>query len=753
MTPRVPRLSGGRGGLRGVCGVLMVVALTGCELDTAPPVDASTRAMAEELRQLAGGLDPDRNQFANTRQVEVLTARLDSLRSAGEEGTTDYIFLEGELADALLYAGRTREAIERYERSLEAVRDRPFIFGFDAVIGIKEALGLAWLRQGEEDNCLLNHTSASCILPMEGGGIHELEEGSRQAIHYFTEVLEARPGDLNTGWLLNIAYMTLGEHPHGVPEQWLIELPLENPDTPIRPFFEIAPLLGLDVTGLSGGSIVEDFTGNGYLDVMASSWGLRDQLRFFENRGDGTFFDRTDEARIHGITGGLQLVHADYDNSGHPDVLVLRGAWMSADGRHPNSLLRNNGDGTFTDVTVEVGLDRRAPTQTAGWADFNGNGLLDLFIGNESQPGEDLRSEFYRNNGDGTFTEISAEVGVEVAAFVKGVAWGDYTNNGRPDLYLSVMQGPNLLFRNDGPDPDGGWRFTEVAAEAGVQAPEFGFPAWFFDYNNSGHLDLFVSAYRIAEGDLAREYLGMPIGGEYPRLYRNEGDGTFTDVTEEAGLRKVLYTMGSNFGDLDNDGYLDIYLATGDPDFRTLMPNRMFRNVNGERFEEVTTTGRFGNIQKGHGVSFADLNHNGQQDLHVVMGGALEGDVYQNLFFENPGTDHGWLALQLEGVESNRSAIGARVRVDLRLPDGGERSVHRMVSAGSSFGGNPFRVHVGIGEAVSVEGVVIEWPGSGLVEAFGEVEANRIYRVVEGEGTLEPLERPSFGYPLDHGGH
>ncbi|TVP58092.1 MAG: CRTAC1 family protein [Gemmatimonadales bacterium] len=722
---------------------LVLILVSACGESVPDPRPASTIEMAAELERLAGSLDPQTNPFANSARIALLESA--PPRSRPEEQT----LLEAQLADELLYAGRTREAIERYEEVLAEVRARPMVYGPELQTAVRESLGLAWLRLGEEDNCLLNHTSASCILPIQGDGLHELEEGSRAAIEHFSAVLERRPDALNIRWLLNIAHMTLGQHPHGVPEEWRIELPEEEPSG-LRAFHDIAPALGLDVVGLSGGSVVEDFSGNGYLDVMVSSWGLRDPLRYFENQGDGRFVERTDEAWLRGITGGLNLVHADFDNDGHPDVLVLRGAWMGADGRHPNSLLRNNGDGTFTDITHEAGLGSRFPTQTAGWADFNGNGLLDLFIGNESQPGQGYRSELYRNNGDGTFTEIAAEVGLDVEAFVKGVAWGDYTNDGRPDLYLSIMDGPNRLFRNEGPDGDG-WRFTEVGAEAGVQEPMASFPAWFFDFDNSGYLDLFVSGYRIDPGDVAREYLGMPIEGEYPRLYRNNGDGTFTDITAEVGLDRVLYTMGSNFGDLDNDGFLDLYVGTGDPDYRALMPNRMFQNVGGERFREVTVHGRFGNVQKGHGVSFADLNHNGHEDVHIVMGGALEGDTYQNLLFENPGTRNGWLTLRLRGVESNRMGVGVRVHARVATPDGPERSIHRVVGAGSSFGGNPHQVHLGLGPVDRVASLVIEWPASGIRQEFTELAANRILEIIEGDDELREVERPSFSYPLDHG--
>ncbi len=163
--------------------------------------------------------------------------------------------------------------------------------------------------------------------------------------------------------------------------------------------------------------------------------------------------------------------------------------------------------------------------------------------------------------------------------------------------------------------------------------------------------------------------------------------------------------MGSNFGDLDNDGWLDFYLGTGAPDFSTVVPNRMFRNVNGTHFEEVTSAGNFGHIQKGHGVAFGDIDHDGDQDLYAVLGGAYEGDVFTNILYENPGFENNWITIELQGKESNHSAIGSRIEIEL---DNG-RKIYRTVSSGGSFGASTLQQEIGLGSTQLIEKMSVHW--------------------------------------------
>jgi VCBS repeat protein/ASPIC/UnbV protein len=445
----------------------------------------------------------------------------------------------------------------------------------------------------------------------------------------------------------------------------------------------------------------------------------------------------------------LNIVVTDYNNDGHPDVLVLRGGWWGQNGKYPMSLLRNNGNGTFDDVTEEAGLMSLHPTQTAAWADYDNDGWLDLYVGHEANTTENHPSQLFHNNHDGTFTEVAAPNALADMGFVKGVAWGDFNNDGRPDLYVSVKGKGNHLFRNDGPmDPQNPrpdrWRFTDVTAQAGVAEPIHSFATWFFDYDNDGWPDLYVSGFYVETlNDIAAFQMGLPFKAELPRLYHNNHDGTFTDVTKQMKLDRAILVMGANFGDLDNDGWLDVYLGTGDVPYEALLPNRMFRNNQGKVFQDVTTSGDFGHLQKGHAVAFGDIDNDGDEDVFEEMGGAASGDIYPSVLYENPGHGNHWITVELEGVKTNRAAFGARVSVTVKTAKG-VRHIYRTVGYGSSFGGNPLRQHIGVGKAQRIAEVEVTWPTSKLVQTFRDLPVDHAYHLREGAGALAPVEYKKF---------
>jgi hypothetical protein len=615
------------------------------------------------------------------------------------------------------------------------------------------ALGVAYMRLGEDQNCCLQHNAESCILPIQGGGLHTNQEGSRNAIKYFLKVVNQPKTEQTvlvqqaSRWLLNIAYMTVGGYPEQVPEAH--RLPTETFQSEIEfPRFEnVAPKLNLDTFNLCGGAIVDDFDNDDYLDIVTCTWDVAGQMQFFRNNRDGTFSDRTKEAGLSGLFGGLNMVQADYNNDGNVDVLVLRGAWFSEWGQHPNSLLRNNGNGTFTDVTFDAGLGAvHYPTKTASWADYDNDGDVDLFIANETTERMHAPFQLFRNNGDGTFTDVAAQAGIVQTGFAMGTVWGDYNNDRYPDIYVAVGR-PACLFRNN---RDG--TFTDVAQELGVLGPDSPFPTWFWDFNNDGALDLFASASSGPIGVLALNPLGVDRLASDPKLralqtstpvevmhlYQNDGSGGFTEVAKEQNLTYPAQPMGANFGDLDNDGFLDFYLATGDIFLHEIRPNVMFLNQRGKGFVNVTMAGGFGHLQKGHAVCFADIDNDGDQDVYIQMGGAYAADEFNDALFENPGFGNRWLTIKLEGRQSNRSGIGARIHATI-LEDGKERSVYRHVNSGGSFGCNPLRQTIGLGKADRLVRLEIFWPTTGRTQVFEDVPMDQIIWVVEDQADYEKI--------------
>jgi hypothetical protein len=638
------------------------------------------------------------------------------------------------MALTYMYEGRFQEVGPWLEK---AVAENPNL-PLDLKTNLIALRGVAALRQGEVENCVACVGPTSCIFPISAEARHQQTAGSREAMRQFTSYLRQRPEDVGVRWLLAIAAMTLGEYPESVPAEYRLPPDLFASTLDIGRFPNIAARVGLDSRGpnMFGGSLFDDFTGDGLPDVFVSSADCDLAAQLFVNRGD-RFEDRGHAAGLAGQSLAANASHADYDNDGRLDVLLLRGAWEAT---YPLSLLRNKGDGTFEDVTAAAGLATPIQSQSGAWGDFDNDGFVDLYVVGEL---EKARSELnnsgrlYRNNRDGTFTDIAASAGVTNDRMGKGAAWGDYDGDGWPDLFVSNMIGANRLYHNNA---DG--TFTDVAPALGLTEPHHNFSCWFWDYDNDGRLDLFVAGFRGFVYDVIADALGRPNKGEHPRLYKNVGKEGFRDVSNEVGLGRVILTMGSNFGDVDNDGYLDLYLATGRPNYSTLVPNVMLKNVDGLRFEDVSVSSGTAHLQKGHGVSFADWDGDGDLDLFAQLGGATPGDRAHNALFQNPGRGRHWLAVKLIGTKTNRAAIGAKIRVDITAPDGTKRSVYRMVSAGSSYGGNSFVQHIGLGAATKAEALEVTWPVSRTRQMFCDIPADRAVEITEEAETYKTLARP-----------
>jgi hypothetical protein len=649
-----------------------------------------------------------------------------------------------------MYDGRFAEATSWLLRAMELC---PTPGVSDEIrANVRALLGIVGLRRGEVENCVACLGPSSCILPIVPEAVHARQEGSRDAIAHFTKYLNEWPGDLRVRWMLNIAHMTLGEYPEKVPPAYLIRLPWSQSTHDPSRFDYVGPLVGLNSRGPStaGGSIFDDFNGDGLPDLLVTSIDADRGAALFINRGDGKFEDRSDAAGLDPQIYALNVARADYDNDGDLDVVLLRGGWEKP---MRLSLLRNTEGGAFEDVTLASGLGEPIQTEAAAWGDFDNDGRLDLFVCGEylhadgnpfaGQRDPQNRCRLYHNEGDGTFRDVAESAGVLNERCAKGVAWGDYDDDGHLDLFVSNMNGPSRMYHNEG---DG--VFRDVATGIGVDGSPCSFSCLFWDYDNDGRLDLFLNDFAATLSESVADLLGLPVArGGHPRLYRNVGAEGFRDVSREVGLGRPIPAMSVNCGDIDNDGFLDLHFGTGWMSYSGLFPDVTFRNVGGERFNDVTGSTGTGHLQKGHGVSFADWDCDGDVDLFVVLGGGFPGDRGYNALFTNPGKGYHWLKVKLIGTKTNRSAIGARIRVDMTGPQGGSRSIYRTVGNNGSFGGNSLTETIGLLNDTAVAQLTVTWPTSKTSQSFRDLAADQAIAITEGAEAFKILDQRPLPSP------
>ncbi|MBI3895883.1 MAG: CRTAC1 family protein [Acidobacteria bacterium] len=536
-----------------------------------------------------------------------------------------------------------------------------------------------------------------------------------------------------------------------------------------------------------------DYDNDGYYDLFIPD-GVESKL--FRNRGDGTFEDVTAAAGLSGLDGVSVAVFADYDNDGYKDLFVSRTF-------QPNQLFHNNGDGTFTDVTKEAGIGEDSCTTVASWADYDNDGYLDLYVGRYLDPRKCIPTTFYarngepnqlyHNNGDGTFTNVTHKAGVGEIGLCLGTVWGDYDDDGYPDLYVVNDFGRNTLYHNNG---DG--TFTDVTIRTNTLAYGAGMNASIADYNNDGKLDIYVTNIRseeawFAEAPTVRRYIlnsfrqgvwktDMPLYFEMFRqsgfgfvgifqqmasgntLLRNKGDGTFEDVTWAAGANPVGWFWGASFADFDNDGWQDIYMADGwvynDPGTEIEMEflnnvvsrqneyktgiffdpkhfgrnswhgherNRYLRNNGDGTFVEIGRATGTDLLLNSRGVAVADFWNRGVLDIAI----SASGDRHA-LLKNEIGQKRNWLAVELIGTKSNRDAVGARITIHVK----GQLQMREVV-LGDGYGSqNTLRQHFGLNEEGMVDEIIVKWPRSGITQRFQNIAANRIVEITEGSDTL-----------------
>ena len=594
-------------------------------------------------------------------------------------------------------------------------------------------LGLAEFRLGEADkaaerfeNIIENyrrHSGAYYYL-----GVYHLRHGNpEKAVTNFKEALHLKPRDPETLWNLWTAYAKLGGYPAELPEEFRIvggnsdsrRLTGNRQLTTDNYFTNIAPDLKMDKVDGGRGSAWGDYDNDGDLDIVAV--GTYQPHVLYRNNDDGTFTNVADQAGVADPRGGWGSLFADYDNDGFPDLYITRGGWSGA---AENTLYHNNGDGTFTDVTHTAGVADPQSSFCAAWADYDNDGYLDLYIAN-GVIGDGAANVLYHNNGDGTFTDTADIAGVANTGNSLGTAWGDYDKDGYIDLHVINYGQSNVLYRNNG---DG--TFTDVTPTTGMNlAVTDPFVTFFLDVDNDADLDIFISNSGSFQAFIAGQITGTAThDSDRQVLYRNNGDGTFTDVTRESGLYHAYGAMGANFGDINSDGYLDIYLATGAPQMGRLERDALFQNNGDGTFTDATFALGLGNVGKGHGVTFADADADGDLDIYVPVGGAFLGDQWHNLFYQNTGSANNWLTLKLVGEKSNRDGIGAKVTVRV-----GDSTIYREVSGGCGFGStNSLSLEIGLGTHTKVDTVEIVWP-SGQVDTHRNLSINQSLVVTEGK--------------------
>jgi tetratricopeptide (TPR) repeat protein len=473
------------------------------------------------------------------------------------------------------------------------------------------------------------------------------------------------PDDLSNLWLLHVAYEAAGTPRAKRVREFPFrkDLPMKGYATPML-FEDIAPKLGIDKLNGLGPCAWADFDRDGDYDLY--SGGMETFGTLFRNDGS-RFSDATRAAGLFHAQSGFSSTFADYDTDGWRDLYIGRDGW---NGPAPNSLYRNNGNGTFTDVTHKAGVGHPGATFLHCWLDYDRDGRLDLYLCNGITGSGDTNT-LYRNNGDGTFTDVTARAGLQEAKGIKTIAAavGDYDRDGWPDIFVSGYMHANRLYHNR---RDG--TFREVAKAAGVDGSDHistGYTSFFMDYNNDGYPDilptslapwpdtqLFLSSY----WSLAPAHFQKAIRDNSPRLYRNNGNGTFTDVSEEAGLVFPLGTMGAGVADLDNDGYLDIYFATGDPKLERLEPDRFLHNNGDGTFTDLTFAVGLGNIGKGHGITFIDWDGDGDLEIYAQEGGGRSWRSLAQRLLPQPADDAQSLAPRRTGgrqEQPGRSQHGA----------------------------------------------------------------------------------------------
>lgn len=497
-------------------------------------------------------------------------------------------------------------------------------------------------------------------------------------------------GDFNNDQLPDLAICSSGSN----------EVSILLNVTTLTAFVDITSSAGVGDEGSSRGVAWGDYDNDGFVDLYVCNMGEYNVL--YRNNGDGTF---EDVSFVSGTAHPGDCVGAawgDYDNDGDLDL------FLANSNNQANVLFRNNGDGVFTDVSVSAGIIELRESRSAAWGDYDRDGFLDLFVANQSD------NTLYHNLEDGTFENVTAEAGVAGAGDSRGSSWGDYDGDGYLDLYIAnggVSNTQNELFKNNG-----NGSFDEVSEEAGVNDTRRSQGIAWGDYNNDGFLDLYVS--------------NGGYEGQRNTLYENNGDGTFTDVTNTADTGDGKAGVGVAWGDFGNDGFLDLYIVNRDT------ANVLYINNGDWTFTNVSDSTGVADGGPGRGVALADFDNDGGLDLYVANFDSSN-VLYKNIDF--PG---GWLHVKTVGMRSNKDGVGARVRVFSE-----QGTVSGEVCTGTGFGSmNSLMMEAGLGEAGVIDSLHIEWP-SGIRQRTEELETDQVITIEETWPVIEASPESVFVEP------
>ena len=525
-------------------------------------------------------------------------------------------------------------------------------------------------------------------------------------------------------WLLKLTHERQSADAPALLPRYRFPLRASMPAATDLRFVDVAARGGVAKKDRGRGSAWLDFDGDGDFDLF--SVGIQVEHSLYRNDG-GQFRDIAQAAGLADARGGWAAASADFDNDGDDDLFVSRDAW---EGRAPNSLYRND-SGAFIDIGRAAGLADSSDSFTAAWLDFDRDGYLDLYVAN-GVTGTGAPNALLHNRQNGAFLDVAVTAAVADSGKTIGTAAGDFDGDGWTDLYAVNIGQLNRLYRNLG---DG--TFAEVAERAGVLFPvEGGYVAFFFDLDNDGHLDLFASTMSAFPDVLNSMVTGEAIEPNRPFLYRNLGDGTFADIAVAAGLKRSFGSMGAGLGDVDNDGFVDIYLANGGPQMARLEPNALFRNLGDGTFADITATAGTGSLGKGHGATFADFDQDGDLDLYAGLGGHYDADTWDNALYRNDGPAQHYLSIELVGTQANRSGLGARVAAFAA-----GRAIRAQRQSGFGFGSsNEPLLHLGLGSATRVDSLHVLWPGQPPQRFFNLPVDCRI-RIAQREAHYQILRR------------